>query len=125
MLIDKSQYLGYIWQSDQTAPEVLPSEGIIDTDHPANPFIIEAHLTDGEKSISIKFADGHCIVNEYNLSECENAEPVSYIPNRMDGVSILKFKRVWTRQRDTLCEEMETLTPAQLIFVGLEKNKTE
>lgn len=125
MIIDKSKYIGYLWWSDATEPEVLPvSESkLVDTDKEQNPFIIEGQLCDDKQSISIKYVDGVCRCKVYNLAdidkaECENEE---YVPNRMEGVEKLCFKRVWrpVEDKDDVCCGMEVMKPAELVFVGL------
>ena len=121
MVIDKSKYMGYLWQSDKKSPEILPSSGQLDTDAVSNPFVVEGQLVDSEKSISIKFVDGKYLVKEYLLVDYADVEPVEYIPNRMEGVKGILFKRAWKPVNDDLCEGWEVLQPAELVFVGLKR----
>ncbi|MCF0210471.1 MAG: TIGR04423 family type III CRISPR-associated protein [Bacteroidales bacterium] len=125
MKIDKSKYIGYIWLSNATKPEILPSEGELDTDSVEIPFIIEGQMVDKEKtkSISIKFVDGKTIVKEYNLVDYKEFEEEEFIPNRMDGKEKLLFKRVWRIEKDDLCEGWEVLQPAELVFVGFKEKE--
>mgnify|MGYP004451414891 CR=1 FL=1 len=121
MVIDKSKYMGYLWQSDKKSPEILPSSGQLDTDAVSNPCVVEGQLVDSEKSISIKFVDGKYLVKEYLLVDYADVEPVEYIPNRMEGVKGILFKRAWKPVNDDLCEGWEVLQPAELVFVGLKR----
>lgn len=118
---------GYVWESDKTEPQVYrgtPCELMrLDTD---NPFILEALLYDVESQISymVKFIDGEHRVYKYNLFESyDDASDVEYLPNRMNGVGKLKFKQIWKKQKDELCNDFETLVPAELVFVGFADDK--
>lgn len=127
MIIDKSKYEGYIWESDKRDPELLPSAGTINTDNVGNPFVIEGQLVDLGKtqSLSIKMVDGKYIVKEYKLSDYDDCkvEDYEYIPNRMPGVERLCFKRAWREKKDDMCEGWNVLQPAELVFVGLKKHQ--
>lgn len=129
------KYEGYLWISDSDKPKVeirnQQSEGlltkilseIIDN---SNPFIVEGHLYDevNKKSYSIRYVDGRHIVVEYNLNNLpSDYERVSFIGNRLDGVSNIKFIRYWKTELDILCECMETFVPAGYVFEGFEYNK--
>lgn len=120
MKIDKSKYTGYLWYSDQTTPKVFNDEEFeLEIEDTKNPFIIEGQLCDGNQSISIKYVDGKYIVNTYNLSDYANIEAEAYVPNRMEKVERLLFKRSWRAEKDNLCCGMEVLQPKELVFVGL------
>lgn len=120
MKIEKSKYTGYLWYSNKTKPQVLNNEEFgLEKEDSENPFIIEGQLCDDKKSISIKFVDGKYIVNTYILSNYEEAEIEEYVPNRMEDVEKLKFKREWKAESDDLCCGMNVLQPAELVFVGL------
>ena len=126
MLIDQSKYTGYLWYSDKQYPEILPTSGLFDANSVANPFVVEGQLfdLDGTTSISIKFVDGKYFVKEYKLAEYEDLTDVEeYIPNRIEGVGKLLFKRVWREEKDELCENWEVLQPAELVFVGFKTNE--
>ncbi len=118
--IEKSKYSGYLWGSDQKEPEVfLNEEREFEFDENLNPFVVEGFLYDGKTSYSIRYVDGKHIVNKYIISELpEEFTPQTYIPNFKKGVSGLKFRQYWKPEPDSLCEEMEVLKPAQLVFVG-------
>lgn len=119
MKIEKSKYEGYIWYSDQQNPRVLCAEDFeLDVSNESNPFIIEGHLYDGKKSISIKYADGKYIVKQYLLEELSGEiEELSFVSHRMNG-RILEFKQYWREENDVLCSGMPVLQAKELVFVG-------
>lgn len=120
MKIGKSKYTGYLWYSDKTTPKVFNDEEFgLEIEDSKNPFIIEGQLCDGNQSISIKHVDGKYIVNTYNLSDYADIEAEAYVPNRMEKVERLLFKRSWKAEKDNLCCGMEVLQPKELVFVGL------
>lgn len=124
MKINKSKYVGYIWYSDQTTPEqFLGNEDFeIEIGDNVNPFIIEGLLYDGNHSITIKYVDGHYIVKDYLISSFDGIEMTRqiYFSNRMDNRTLL-FNQYWREKKDDLCEGMNVLQPAELVFVGFEK----
>lgn len=119
MKIEKSKYTGYLWYSNKTKPQVLNNEEFeLEIANSENPFIIEGQLCDEKKSISIKYVDGEYIVKTYTLSDYTDTELDAYVPNRMDGVEKLLFKRAWKAESDDLCCGMDVLQPKELVFVG-------
>lgn len=120
-------YEGYIWMSDATKPTVYyPATPInIVLDDKANPFILEGELYDARRgeSISFRFADGHYFINkipitqEY-LKESEYVTKKEFIAQRMPNIGKLKYLQFWEEIKDPLCENMETLQPSNLAFVG-------
>lgn len=130
--IDLSQsYEGYLWWSNKPKPEVYQNQQLPEwSKEKANPFIIEGQLYDmsNKMSYSIRFVDGeyfiHCFdVNELNTKVKDKIEK-EYLSNRLDGVSKLRFIEFWRPQEDKLCEGMEVLQPAEVVFVGF-KNKED
>jgi len=130
--IDLSQkYEGYLWWSNKPKPEVYQNQQLPEwPKEKANPFIIEGQLYDlsNKMSYSIRFVDGeyfiHCFdVNELNTKVKDKIEK-EYLSNRLDGVSKLRFIEFWRPQEDKLCEGMEVLQPAEVVFVGF-KNKED
>lgn len=124
MKIEKPQYEGYLWYSDQPRPKILNNEEF-ELEHisdDANPFIVEGLLFDGKTSISIKYADGGYITSQCNIQELEGVrkEEQEFYSHRMDGRR-LKFYQFWRPAEDDLCEKMEVLQPAELVFVGFKK----
>ena len=125
MKIEKSQYEGYLWYSNQPQPKVLNNEVFeLELSDDANPFIVEGLLFDGKISISIKYVDGHYITNHYKIQELENVkkEEQMYYSHRMKGRQ-LKFYQFWRPIVDELCEKMEVLQPAELVFIGFHKKE--
>ena len=131
MKVEKSIYDGYLWFSDQQAPKILQNEEFeLDIADNTNPFVIEGQLYDHSKmvSTSIKYIDGKYIVltkkvesSDFNRNDVEIKE---FLPNRMSEISKLRFLQYWKATKDELCEGMEVLQPAELVFVGF-KNKEE
>ncbi len=123
----KGNYEGYIWMSDATKPVVYNSNESVDItlDDNANPFVIEGELYDKQngESISIRFADGHYFVKKFtvkpeDLKGSERVTKKEYLAQRMPGVGRLKYLQYWNEAKDTLCDDMETLQPGDLVFVG-------
>lgn len=126
MKIEKSRYEGYIWFSDQKEPKVFNNEEFeLEIADDKNPFIIEGQLFDStnNKSVSIKYVDGEYIVKPYDVQENERDNAQEYLSNRMDDRKLLFVQR-WEEQPDDLCEGMQVLQPAELVFVGF-NNKEE
>jgi CRISPR type III-associated protein (TIGR04423 family) len=119
MKIEKSKYQGYLWYSDNKEPQVLNNEVFeLEIADNANPFVIEGQLFDGQKSISIKYVDGKYIVNTYDLNTLDGVmQEQTFHSHRMEG-KLLKFIQIWKNQSDELCEGMQVLQPAELVFVG-------
>lgn len=120
MKIEKSKYQGYLWYSDESKPaKVLNNEEFeIEIADNANPFIVEGQLFDGQKSISIKYVDGKYFFNTYDLNALDGVmQEQKFYSHRMGGKQ-LKFKQIWEEQPDELCEGMQVLQPAELVFVG-------
>lgn len=122
-VIDLTQnYEGYLWWSHQTSPNVLNDEPISQLPEGKNPFIIEGQLYDdkNKKSYSIRFIDGGYMVKSFDLNNLKELEFIDkqYLPNRLDGVKQLCFKEFWRPVEDKLCEGMDVLQPAEIVFVG-------
>ncbi len=126
MKIEKSTYQGYLWYSDEKQPQVFDNKAFeLEIADAANPFIIEGQLYDGKKSVSIKYVDGKYTVKSYETDRLEGeAQEQVFHSHRMDGKR-LKFKQFWKEQPDGLCEDMQVLQPAELVFVGFDNNNKE
>ncbi len=127
MNIKKSIYEGYLWYSNAQSPQVIDKEFDLTIDDNHNPFIVEGQLCDvhNRHSISIKFVDGQYIIKEYDFTEDDFSNPEievkTFLSNRMGGKK-LQFLQYWRAEKDPLCEHMEVLQSAELVFVGF---KTE
>lgn len=129
--IKLNKAFGYLWMSDMQKPKVLQGEAnrthtLTDGE---NPFVVEGMLFDGETSTSIKYVDGKYIVKETVLADLDALNGVKsteqeYVPStRMklaDGKKLL-FRQYWRPVTDDLCENMDVLQPAELVFVGFKK----
>lgn len=119
MKIEKSKYEGYLWYSDTSTPDIKTGEEFgIEINEDANPFIIEGQLFDGKKSVSIKYVDGKYVVNTYDLEKLDGVFQEREFHSYRMGDRRLKFKQYWRPQKDELCEDMQVLQPAELVFVG-------
>lgn len=123
----KGKFEGYIWQSDKVAPEVFypATEKEITLDDSVNPFIIEGELYDASSglSVSIRFVDGHYIIKKTtvkpsDIKDSDNTTVKEYLAQRMPGILKLRYLQLWNSVKDPLCEDMETLQPGDLVFVG-------
>ena len=120
---------GYLWWSDQQKPKVYQDELIdICLDETKNPFVVEGQLYDEEnkESYSIKYVDGHYLINKYKLDESDlinlDNEAKSYLSNRMDD-RWLKFIRYWEEKGDENCMGMPVLTLTKNVFIGFDERK--
>lgn len=125
--IAKASYEGYVWYSDRQKPLVVSPEEefeltLNDSD---NPFVVEGNLWDAanEVSIMIKYVDGKYIVRRTALTDVcvKNASRKEFLPHRIDGVKKLAFLQCWDEVEDPLCENMVTLQPCKMLFVGFTK----
>ena len=113
--------------SDRQEPSVIhPDEEFMmtlcDED---NPFVVEGNLWDAtnQVSIMIKYVDGKYVVRRTAVTdECiKNTTPKEFLPHRIEGVKKLAFLQCWDEVEDPLCENMVTLQPGKLVFVGFIK----
>lgn len=123
----KGNYVGYIRRSDATQNKVFASQQTVDItlDDSANPFIVEGELYDADKgeSLTIRYADGHYYVKTFHITpeDTKGSGRVTrkeYLPLRMPGVGKLVYLLFWDEVSDPLCEDMMTLQPGNLVFVG-------
>lgn len=129
--IPAASYEGYVWLSNATIPAVI--DGYMEElklDPSDNPFIIEARLYNPQKrlSYSIKYVDGKYVALCHDLNVIEGRKGVvgvtkEFLPHRMPEIEILKFKQFWCPVADSLCDNMEVLTPAGLVFFGFKHKK--
>lgn len=128
MMIEKANYEGYVWYSDETMPRVLDGSEAFEPNlkEGENPFIVEAQLYDAlqMKSYSIRFWNGgyHVVCYDVPKNVCKlwEVDIVTYGSNRMNNNKLL-FWQQWKEVEDNLCLGMKTLVPKALVFVGLKK----
>ena len=129
--IDKGNYEGYIWLSNNQEPRLLDGEEFeCRLDALSNPFMVEAQLYNraAHISYSVKYIDGSYFAFRFTevvpgMSSTDTSveiEHTSYCANRM-GNRKLVFLQYWRTRPDELCENMEVLQPAELVFVGFDK----
>ena len=134
----EAKYEGYLWLSNEKKPIVYHNEQVDKAlFNNKNPFIIEGQLYDYDSMISysLKYVDGELKIYQFQVkSEDFNNEDIdiqTYMPNRVEGVSGLKFLQYWRPKEDKLCENginekgMEVLQPCEIVFVGFETKKEE
>lgn len=141
--IDTCKCQGYLWLSDQKKPliihndkqiEIEFSDGVATVQYEGlslqpGQFIAEGLLYDSDNlmSYSIKFVDGNYIVTDTKVDSLdynrENVRIVNYRGNQMPYY--LQFLQYWKPDRDCFCEEMETLVPEKLVFVGFINDKED
>lgn len=125
MNIEKSKYQGYIWYSNENKPRVFDGKELFELElkDGENPFVVEGFLCDGKKSISIKFVDGRYIVNTYNLNallqdkELYDERELRFADSK-NLKEVLLFRYYWHAEKDDLCDGMEVLQPAEVVFMG-------
>lgn len=133
MKIEKSHYQGYIWYSDSDKPIVYYGNSELEEleiSEDRNPFIIEAQLFDGKKSIAIKYVDSKYHVNMVDVKELDNeyqnhidkyflpSFDCRTIVGKSSAICKLKFRDYWKETPDPFCEGMEVLKPSLRIFLG-------
>ncbi|MDE5877736.1 MAG: TIGR04423 family type III CRISPR-associated protein [Muribaculaceae bacterium] len=124
--IPAGSYEGYYWLSDADKPEVINGsfDGLkLEPDE--NPFVIEAQLFDrkNNKSFSVKYTDGRYYAYCYDLNDIdannkEDMKVQKYCSNQMCNHQWLYFRQYWRAESDELCEGMDVLQPAEMVFVG-------
>ena len=89
-----------------------------------NPFIVEAQLYDANTmlSYSIKYVDGEYWILEHQVASTDfnrtDVEIKDFYAHRIKGHKRLQFLQYWIEDKDPLCENMQVLQPAELVFVG-------
>ena len=121
--LPQANYQGYIWFSDRSNPEIIDGDFCLEVSQDSDPFIAEAYLLDMEKHIShsIKFVDGEYLFNSFQLGKEDYTDYKVYEGNRMEGRG-LRFSQRWKTVQDELCCGMETQVPAEMVFVGFDKD---
>ena len=140
--IQPGNYVGYLWYSDKTAPDVLNGVQLTDVLRPdENPFVIEGQLWDETQQVSysIRYVvsndgqqgiSGHYVIQQWNLkndfptSDFDHTE-LEALPNQAFSKEAgkLLFRRYWKAEKDELCEDMKVLNPHALVFVGFKNRK--
>lgn len=141
--IDTCKCQGYLWLSDQKKPLIIHNDKQIEIEFSdgeatvhyegfslqPGQFIAEGLLYDSDNlmSYSIKFVDGKYIVTDTKVDSLdynrENVRIVNYRGNQMPYY--LQFLQYWKPEPDCFCEEMETLVPEKLVFVGFINDKED
>lgn len=138
MKVDKiipGNYEGYVWMSDETAPETLDGSQSysLELNPDVIPFVIEAQLydRDAKVSYSVKYIDGEYYVYRWdNVSadmDDDNYTPMTFYANRV-GEDIgrkelrLRFLRHWAEEVEKYDDlEIPVLVAKEMIFVGFNK----
>mgnify|MGYP003322291034 CR=1 FL=1 len=55
-----------------------------------------------------------------NMVDDLEYDEIKFCGNKMSG-RVIKMRRYWRPERDALCEGMDVLKPAEMLFVGFEK----
>ena len=117
--IESGKYEGYLWKSDQTAPEKIQGTFARVFDEKENPFIVEGLLYDAQRkvSFSIKYVDGHYLVNRFELDahDFEEGTVQTFLGNRLNAN--LRFLELYEDQPDPLCEGFMVSVPSACIFI--------
>lgn len=133
--IKKSTYQGYLWYSNESSPRICDkdtelgkqlAESDFILDETQNPFVIEGQLWDGKNSILVKYVDGKYLVCERNLKEWDAKDDFGFkekefVPHRINGITALLFRQYWKKEKDEMCENMQTWQPHAFVFVGFKK----
>lgn len=123
--IKQGNYVGYFWKSDAKEPQPVNGDFTEDLNPNKNPFIVEAQLYDENTmlSYSIKYVDGEFFIFEHKVDALDfnrkDVEVKDFYAHRIDGYKKLQFLQYWQEKEDELCEGMQVLQPAELVFVGL------
>ena len=122
--LNNRKFEGYIWLSNKDNPIRLNNETFDfgNYEEGNNPFVVEALLKSGNKSVHIRHT-GRYHIHEFDLDKMPEGavlEDVEYLPHRLDGVKKVNFKQLWVPEPDENCEGMPVLRMKALIFSGLE-----
>lgn len=123
--IKQGTYEGYLWYSDQKAPEVYDSQNPLkelQLDDISNPFVVEGQLFDADSktSYSIKYVDGRYLIGKYDTADSVVCKTECYLGKRMGG-KVLQFREYWEEVPDDCCCGMGVLKLDKVVFVGFKK----
>lgn len=121
------RYEGYLWLSNADAP-IEYSDSPLDMTlfEGANPFIREGYLysQEGKCALTIKHADGHYLINQYDVLEEDLNDPeveqLRFVTHRMSQC-YLKFLRYWREDEAPACLDLPVKVFDRIVFVGFEK----
>lgn len=128
--LNNIKYEGYVWLSNEPNPKILKDETFDFSKYVdgSNPFIVEALLKSGNKSIHIRHTDKYHI-DQFDLdnlpdgAKIEDTVDEQYLPHSLDGVKKVNFKQLWVAEPDENCEGMSVLKMKALIFTGFDINQ--
>ncbi len=131
--IPQLEYEGYIWESSKENPKKVTSEAELtkyeNSGKPANPFIMEGHLYNKDKniSISIRHVSGRYYITQFNLGELDektNFVDKFYLANKkLEKENKLHFKEIWLPEPDENCPDMQVMTKKAVVFAGFRKKE--
>lgn len=141
--IEKGNYVGYVWYSDETSPCLLTGEEFTNALDPhSNPFIIEGQLFDpvAQISYSIRYVDGGYHVQRWDLTRDFESEDFTFTPKDFEAhprmnkeeskddskvKKVLLFRQYWQAVEDDMCLGMKVLQPHAFVFVGIKEIKED
>jgi CRISPR type III-associated protein (TIGR04423 family) len=120
-------YQGYYWYSNSKHPIVILNDKISEQVFSTLPFIVEANFYSKESSISIsiKNIDGIYFFHQVDFSNAiKNQCTVDeYLVHDLEGISKIKMLQYWEEsEQEELLENMSTLVPSWIAFIGFVKN---
>ncbi len=130
MKIERAKYIGYLWYSNSSAPEVYYGDKELELvlEDSDNPFIIEGLLWNSEKNVSIHvyYLEGHYTKRERAVKEewlnrnDDRHTKVEYVAHRISKVKKLIFIQCWDLDHchDNGCCDMPVYVPTELLFCG-------
>ena len=137
--IDITQYKGYLWYSDQSLPTRLHNQSMpLTLDATQAPFIVEGYLCNDSTSYSIRYIDGQYHVQTFDIKatvqriqQNDLTDIIEYKGHHKLEDKETKmaynpcFEQRWIEVCDPHCENMPTLQPGALVFVGFKTIKIE
>jgi CRISPR type III-associated protein (TIGR04423 family) len=119
--IENGIYEGYLWYSNSSEPDIV--SGMVPALSDNEKFVVEGFIYDKNKGVSysIRHDGSEILIFKYfvNSEDFISNDVVEYYGNRIEKK--LRFLQYWKAEPDCLCENMEVLQPAQLVFVGFNK----
>ncbi|MCF8342346.1 MAG: TIGR04423 family type III CRISPR-associated protein [Chitinophagaceae bacterium] len=116
-------YQGYYWYSNSKHPIVILNDKISEQVFSTLPFIVEANFYSKECniSISIKNIDGIYLFHQVNFSDIKKNQCTvdEYLVHNLEGISKIKMLQYWEEsEQEELLENMSTLVPSWIAFIG-------
>jgi CRISPR type III-associated protein (TIGR04423 family) len=83
-------------------------------------FVYEAHFCNDSESITIKQINENWLISKSDISSISHDEINGYITDIENFNYKVKMARIWEKEQDPLCEDMEVKKLKKVVFLGFE-----